>query len=97
MPSNGKAVDTWSASEFNRVASFSYSAENTAQVIMLLNPKPGDKIVDFGCGSGEITLRLSKAVTDAGIVVGVDSSQSMASAIVLSVNVCFAFLTGSCR
>jgi len=77
MPCNEKAVDTWSASEYNKVASFSYSTENTAQVLTLLNPKSGDKIIDFGCGSGEITLRLSKVVTDAGIVVGIDSSQSM--------------------
>ena len=76
-----KAVDTWSAPEYNKVASFVYSIENTAPVLTLLDPKPGDRIIDFGCGSGEVTLKLSQVVAGAGIVVGVDSSRSMASTI----------------
>lgn len=82
---NVKAVDTWSALEYNKTASFVYSTENTTQILTLLDPKSGDKIIDFGCGTGEVTLELSEVVTNAGIVVGIDSSQSMASATVLSV------------
>ncbi|KAF9650378.1 S-adenosyl-L-methionine-dependent methyltransferase [Thelephora ganbajun] len=76
---SAKAVDAWLASEYNEAASFVYSTENTAPVLALLDPKSGDKIIDFGCGSGEVTIKLSKVVADVGIVVGVDSSQSMAS------------------
>lgn len=74
-----KAVDTWSAAEYNKFASFVYSKEYIAPVLSLLDPKLGDKIIDFGCGTGEVTLELSELVADTGIVVGVDSSQSMAS------------------
>lgn len=76
---NVKGVDTWSASEYNKTASFVYSAEYTTPILTLLDPKPGDKVLDFGCGTGEVTLKLSGVVTDVGIVVGVDSSQDMAS------------------
>jgi ubiquinone/menaquinone biosynthesis C-methylase UbiE len=74
---SARVTDSWSAPEYNKIASFVYSAENTAPVLALLDPKAGDKIIDFGCGSGQVTLELSKVVADVGIVVGVDSSQSM--------------------
>ena len=91
-----KTVGTWSASEYNKTAPFVYSTEHTAQILALLDPKPGDKIIDFGCGSGEVTLKLSEVVSDVGIVVGVDSSQNMASTFALSVKR-DVFLISSCR
>ena len=86
MSRSANIVDSWSASEYNKTASFVYSTENTAPVLTLLDPRFGDKIIDFGCGSGQVTLELSKVVSDAGFVVGVDSSQSMAGIIVLSIH-----------
>jgi tRNA A58 N-methylase Trm61 len=91
-----KVVDTWSASEYNKTAPFVYSTEHTTPILTLLDPQPGDKIIDFGCGSGEVTLKLSEVVADVGIVMGVDSSQSMASTITLSVEL-DVFLTSSRR
>ena len=90
------AVDTWSASEYNKTASFVYSTEFTTPILALLDPKPGDKIIDFGCGSGEVTLKLSEIVANVGVVVGVDFSQSMASIIAFSVERDM-FLNCSCR
>ena len=75
-----KVVDTWSAFEYNKTAPFVYSAANTTSILTLLDPKPGEKIIDFGCGTGEITLELLEVVADPGVIVGVDASQSMASA-----------------
>jgi ubiquinone/menaquinone biosynthesis C-methylase UbiE len=72
MPTSSQ--DTWSASEYNSVASFVYSEKNTAPVMSLLQPKGQDKIIDFGCGSGELDLELANMVQ---LVVGLDSSQSM--------------------
>lgn len=89
-----RATDTWSASEYNEIASFVYSTENITPVLALLDPKLGDKIIDFGCGSGQVTLELSKAVADVGVVVGVDSSQSMVDINTLPVNrtACFSLM-----
>ncbi|KAL0960858.1 hypothetical protein HGRIS_005874 [Hohenbuehelia grisea] len=69
----------WSASLYNKVAPFVYSSSSTAAVLALLAAQPGERIIDFGCGSGEVTLEIEKVVsgTASGIVVGVDSSQSM--------------------
>lgn len=81
---SGTNVDIWSASEYNNIASFVYSTEYTAPILTLLDPRPGEKIIDFGCGSGDVTLKISKVVTNAGLVVGIDSSQSMVNIIVFS-------------
>ncbi|KAG6815978.1 hypothetical protein H0H87_009681 [Tephrocybe sp. NHM501043] len=69
----------WSASSYNKTAAFVYSAAFTTPVLELLAAQPGERIIDFGCGSGEITLELQKHVASAsgGIVVGVDFSESM--------------------
>lgn len=90
---SARPVDTWSASEYNKTAAFVYSTENTAPIITLLDPKPGDKIIDFGCGTGEVTLKLAGVVTDSGLVVGIDSSQSMASTRSLQRNATRFFIT----
>lgn len=50
-----------------------------APVLELLDPRPGERILDLGCGSGEVTLELAKRVekSEGGVVVGVDFSASM--------------------
>jgi tRNA A58 N-methylase Trm61 len=67
----------WSASQYNKTASFVYSPSFTAPVLHLLAAKPGERIFDFGCGSGEVTMQIAEAVGKEGLVVGVDFSQSM--------------------
>ena len=69
----------WSASLYNKTASFVYSASSTQPVLDLLAAKSGERIIDFGCGSGEVTLELERQVGDTGLVVGVDYSESMVS------------------
>jgi SAM-dependent methyltransferase len=73
MPSK----DTWSAELYNSTVPFVYSPSYTSPVLQLLDAKPGERIYDFGCGSGEVTLELQKIVGENGFVVGLDSSQSM--------------------
>ncbi len=46
----------------------------------VLDPKPGEAVVEVGCGCGAETLRLAKAVGPAGSAVGLDISRSMLSA-----------------
>jgi SAM-dependent methyltransferase len=47
------------------------------RAIQALDPKPGEKILDVGCGCGDSTLTLGRAVGAAGQVVGLDVSHPM--------------------
>ncbi|KAJ3754739.1 S-adenosyl-L-methionine-dependent methyltransferase [Lentinula raphanica] len=69
----------WSATLYNKNANFVYSTAYTSPVLELLAAKPGEKIVDFGCGSGQVSVTIEKAVrqTEGGYVAAVDFSQSM--------------------
>lgn len=71
----------WSATGYNNTASFVYSAQFTAPVLNLLTAKPGERILDLGCGSGELTLQLQDIVgkKEGGLIVGTDLSESMVS------------------
>lgn len=64
-------------SNYSAHASFVYSAKYTNAVLTLLDAKPGEKIIDLGCGTGELTRTIKEMVGEGGEVVGVDSSQAM--------------------
>jgi ubiquinone/menaquinone biosynthesis C-methylase UbiE len=72
-----KGHDGWSPSAYNKSASFVYSSTFTNKVLTWLNPQPGERIIDFGCGTGELTLELTKFVGESGYVVGFDYSSNM--------------------
>ncbi|TKY86155.1 hypothetical protein EX895_004980 [Sporisorium graminicola] len=65
------------AQAYRRNASFVYSSEYTAPVLRLLDARPGERILDLGCGSGELTLQLAQLVGPSGTIVGVDASGDM--------------------
>jgi len=67
----------YSADNYNRIASFVYSDECTAPILKWLNPSQGQRIIDIGCGSGELTVKLQDAVGADGFVLGVDYNQDM--------------------
>lgn len=71
----------WSASLYNKNASFVYSSPFVAPVLALLNAQPGEQILDLGCGSGEVSLDIERVVCQRpeGLLVGVDYSESMVS------------------
>jgi tRNA A58 N-methylase Trm61 len=67
----------WSATEYRAIAPYVYSPEATAPILQSLGAGPGDKVLDLGCGSGEVTAEIARLVGPDGIVAGVDSSEDM--------------------
>lgn len=53
-----------------------HHSDITDQTIALMDLKPGDRVLDLGCGTGWASRRLSRIVT-AGEVVGVDVADEM--------------------
>ncbi len=65
----------WDPREYERTAGF--VAELGVPVIALLAPRPGERILDVGCGDGALTRRLAST---GAIVIGVDASVDMVQA-----------------
>ncbi|MBZ5486281.1 class I SAM-dependent methyltransferase [Halomonas aquamarina] len=65
----------WNADHYARHADFVPKMSN--EVIKLLSPQPGQRILDLGCGDGALTERLMELGAD---VLAVDSSEEMVAA-----------------
>ena len=72
MTSSAKTLQTWNTDAY--AANGRFVATLASDVVALLNPKPGEHILDLGCGDGALTEQL--AATGA-IVTGVDASATM--------------------
>jgi SAM-dependent methyltransferase len=78
-PANQEATDAWSGPLFERFVRFRpYVAEGLGvhgEVALATHPpRPGDRVLDIGCGFGDTTRRLAALVGE-GEVVGVDVSE----------------------
>lgn len=62
----------WSASLYEGAHSFVW--KRAGDLIPLLDPKPGERILDLGCGTGQLTEKLAALGAQ---VVGLDSSPEM--------------------
>jgi SAM-dependent methyltransferase len=69
------STSKWDAGEYARVGGF--VAELGAAALDLLDPRPGERILDVGCGEGALT---EKILERGAAVVGVDNSESMVEA-----------------
>ncbi|MEM7239474.1 MAG: class I SAM-dependent methyltransferase [Pseudomonadota bacterium] len=70
--SEHQTEDAWSAERYARNARF--VSDLGAPVLDLLDPQPGERILDLGCGDGALTKRL---VAAGAVVTGVDASPDM--------------------
>jgi trans-aconitate 2-methyltransferase len=67
-------VDTWDPERYGH-----FAAERAApfhDLLALVSPVPGGRVVDLGCGSGELTAQLHRLLA-AGETLGLDSSPAM--------------------
>ena len=71
----GGSTSQWNAADYARVGSF--VPELGAAALDLLDPQPGEHILDIGCGDGALTRRM---IERGASVVGVDSSADMIDA-----------------
>jgi SAM-dependent methyltransferase len=74
---NGAPASTsqWDAADYARVGGFVPELGQAA--LDLLDPQPGEHILDIGCGDGTLTLMIKEMGAD---VVGIDNSLSMVAA-----------------
>jgi len=64
--------DHWNTTDYQQHAS--YVSQLGGDVIKVLAPQPGEKILDIGCGDGEIGVLLNQLGCS---VIGIDSSESL--------------------
>ena len=69
------STSQWDAADYARVGGFVPALGQAA--LDLLDPQPGEHILDIGCGDGTLTLKIKDAGAD---VVGIDNSLSMIGA-----------------
>ena len=74
-PDTPSTSKVWNAPEYQQ--SHSYIWQYGADLLGLLDPQPGERILDLGCGTGHLTAEIAKS--GAGVV-GVDSSADMVRA-----------------
>jgi SAM-dependent methyltransferase len=72
LTSGAASTSKWDAADYARVGSF--VAELGGAALDLLDPKPGERILDVGCGEGTLT---KKIVERGAIVLGIDNSPEM--------------------
>jgi ubiquinone/menaquinone biosynthesis C-methylase UbiE len=77
MPDYAANLTNHNPSDYSQNASFVYSAKYTNAVLGLLDAKPGERIIDLGCGTAELTRQIKDDVGPEGFVAGVDSSEEM--------------------
>ena len=75
MNSIPASTSQWDAADYARVGGFVPELGQAA--LDLLDPQPGEHILDVGCGDGSLTLKIKEMGAD---VVGIDNSLSMIAA-----------------
>ncbi len=79
-PANEESTEAWSGPLFERFVRFRpYVAEGLGRhgeaAMAVHPPRPGDRVLDIGCGFGDTTRRLAELVGTEGEAVGVDVAE----------------------
>jgi len=72
--SNPTATNEWDGSDYDATCAFVH--EEADDLVDLLDPQPGQRVLDLGCGTGHLTAAISERGATA---VGVDNAESMIS------------------
>ncbi len=68
-------TNNWNPQLYDQKHAFVF--QHGAGVVELLDPKPGERILDLGCGTGHLTKQIAEA---GATVIGLDSAASMVAA-----------------
>lgn len=68
----------WNA--YNYDDNVGYVSEYGKSVVDLLNPEPGQRVLDLGCGTGHLTAEVNETVKPEGTAVGLDDAPNMVAA-----------------
>ena len=76
---NEEAIRAWDGPLFDRFLRFQHLIEGSfarhgEAAIALLEPRPGERALDIGCGFGDTTERLAGLVAPGGVAVGLDAA-----------------------
>jgi trans-aconitate methyltransferase len=71
-------TNDWDAADYD--ADHGFVHEYGQSLVDWLDPKPGERVLDLGCGTGMLTAELDSAVGEAGDAVGLDQSAEMVAA-----------------
>src|SRR4051794_2858017 len=77
---NSEAIAAWDGPLYDRFVRFRHIVTtglgaHGEEALRLYPPRPGDRVLDIGCGFGDTTQRIAGMVGDAGEVVGVDAAE----------------------
>jgi SAM-dependent methyltransferase len=77
---NSEAIAAWDGPLYDRFVRFRHIVTaglgaHGEEALRLYPPRPGDRVLDIGCGFGDTTQRIAGMVGDAGSALGVDAAE----------------------
>lgn len=77
---NDEAIDLWNTTLFDKFQRFQWLLTeglgvHGTRMLELLPARPGERVLDIGCGFGDMSAQLADQVGPSGEVVGVDAAQ----------------------
>jgi SAM-dependent methyltransferase len=76
---NAEAIEAWDGPLFDRFVAFRHIvvgglAPHGDEALRVAGPRPGERVIDIGCGFGDSTLQIAALVGPRGSALGVDAS-----------------------